>query len=188
MKALVLFLLCLPLYAQSPDAVKYAPRAVLLLSGVKGEEGVMPMSFTENGQTRWEYVPASKIQESISKGGRPLHMGEVLAALNEATQRINQLQAENDKLWKVAMKSDSVVVQSVTPSGPSQAEIAAQQQAQEQAQANARRALALQMLLGMRQSQPQPYQLPMPVNPNANRLQTTCTTYRLGELSHTVCN
>lgn len=183
MKIMAVLLLCLPLYAQNPDAVKYAPRAVLLLDATPGVESVMPMVFTENGQSHIEYIPASKIKESIDKGGKPIRLGDVVAALNEATQRINQLQAENDKLWKVAMKSEAVIVQ---PSGPSQAEIAAQQQAQDQA---FRRSLALQMLLGMRQTpHPQPYQLPVPVNPNANRLQTNCTTYRLGDITHTSCN
>jgi hypothetical protein len=43
----------------------------------------------------------------------------------------------------------------------------------------------LQMMLGNRI---QPYQLPMPVNPNANRVQANCTTYRLGNITHTNCN
>lgn len=138
--------LCAASFAQSPDAVKYAPRPILLLDASPGVEAVMPMVFTENGQQHLEFIPSSKIKESMDRGGKPIRLGDVLAALNEATQRINQLQAENDRLWKIAMKdapkSETVIVQQPTPpSAPSQAEIAAQQQAQ----ANARRQQALQM-------------------------------------------
>lgn len=34
--------------AQSPDAVKYAPRPIVLLSGENNVEAVMPMMFTTN--------------------------------------------------------------------------------------------------------------------------------------------
>jgi hypothetical protein len=161
-----------------------------LLDATPGIEAVMPMVFIENGQQHLEFIPASKIKESMGKGGKPIYFGEVLAALNEATTRINQLQAENDKLWKVAVKdapkSEVVVVQPPAPAGPSQAELAA---AQANAEANARRQLAMQMLLGMsRQPASQPYKIPMPVNPNSNRLQTNCTTYRIGDMTHTSCN
>ena len=185
MRILAVLLLCIPLCAQNPDAAKYAPRAVLLLDATPGVEAVMPMVFSENGQQHLEFIPASKIKESMDKGGKPIRMGDVTAALNEATQRINQLQAENDKLWKVAMKSESIVIQPAPPPRPTQAEIAAQQQAE----VNARRQRMLQtwmMLQGMNRPT-QPYQLPVPVNPNASRLQTDCTTYRLGDMTHTEC-
>lgn len=146
------------------------------------------MAFIVDGKSQIEFIPVHQIKEAIERGGHPIKLADIVNALSEATQRINQLQVENDKLWKVAMKSEAVVLQPATPPAPSQADIAAQQQAQEEAQVNARRALALQMLLGMRQSQPQSFQLPMPVNPNNNRVQTTCTTYRLGDMTHTTCN
>jgi hypothetical protein len=107
MKALLLFfclVCCLPSYGQNPDALKYAPRPILLLSGDNGAEAVMPMVFTVNGQQHLEFVPSSQIKDSMEKGGQPIRLGDVLAALVDATKTINQLQAENEKLWKVAMK------------------------------------------------------------------------------------
>ena len=167
--------------AQSPDAVKYAPRAILLLSGEKDVEGVMPMVFTTNGQQRLEYIPSSQIKESMEKGGQPIRQGDVLAALVEATETINRLQAENDrlkaendKLWKVAMKDapreepPTVVVQQAAPQKPSPFE----------------RYMLLRSLL----PPAQPYQSPMPVNPNANRLRTNCVTTTLGTTTTTNCN
>lgn len=124
MKALILsiclILSALPALAQSPEAMKYAPRAILLLSGQSGVEGVMPMVFTVNGQSHIEWIAGSNIKESMDKGGQPIRLGDVLSALNDATQMIAKLQAqnaalqtENDKLWKVAMK-DSPDIQPPT--------------------------------------------------------------------------
>ena len=48
---------CLLSHGQSPDALKYAPRPILLLSG-DGVEELMPMVFTVNGQQHLEFVPA----------------------------------------------------------------------------------------------------------------------------------
>lgn len=160
--------------AQSPDAMKYAPRPILLLSGEANVEAVMPMVFTTNGQQHLEFVPASQIKESMDKGGQPIRLGDVLSALRDGTETINRLQAENEKLWKVAMKdaTPTVVVQPAAPQP-------------EPAQNNA---LMRYMLLRSLTGQPQPYQLPMPVNPNANRLRTTCRTYTLGDIAHTECN
>ena len=81
--------------AQNPEAVKYAPRAVLLLSGEKDVEAVMPMLITTDGQQHLEYVPGSKIKEFMDKGGQPIRSGDILAALGEATETITRLQAEN---------------------------------------------------------------------------------------------
>jgi hypothetical protein len=167
--------------AQSPDAVKYAPRPILLLSGENNAEAVMPMVFTTNGQQHLEYIPASQIKESMEKGGQPIRQGDVLAALVEATETINRLQAENnrlqaenDKLWKVAMKDapeaqrPTVIVQQPAPQSPNPLD----------------RYILLRSLI-----QPaRPYQLPMPVNPNANRLQTNCTTQIVGNTSSTDCH
>lgn len=131
----------------------------------------MPMVFTENGQQHLEFIAASKIKESMEKGGKPIRLGDVLAALNAATEKINQLQAENDKLWKLAMKdapkSETVIVQQPA-SAPSQAEIAAQQQAD----ANARRQQAIQtwMLL---QNMNRPQTLNLNVT-NCTRLPALC--------------
>jgi hypothetical protein len=90
--------------AQSPDAVKYAPRPILLLRGENNVEAVMPMMFIANGQQHLEFIPASQIKESMEKGGQPVRLGDVLSVLGEATETINRLQGENDKLWEVAMK------------------------------------------------------------------------------------
>lgn len=117
---------CLLSHGQSPDALKYAPRPILLLSGDNGVEAVMPMVFTVNGQQHLEFVPSSRIKDSMEKGGQPIRLGDVLAALVDATKTITQLQAENEKLWKVAMKDapqqspapPTVIVQQ-QPQGPS---------------------------------------------------------------------
>lgn len=117
MKALVLSVLvmlgALPVWGQSAEASKYAPRALVLLSAKPGSVAVMPMSFTVKGKEHLEFIPSSKIKESIAKGGHPILFGEVLSALGEATQTIQNLQAqnaalhqENERLWKVAMKSN----------------------------------------------------------------------------------
>jgi hypothetical protein len=61
----------------------------------------------------------------MDHGGQPIHLGDVLAALGEATENINRLQAENEKLWKVAMKDapaqqpPTVIVQQSAPPKPS---------------------------------------------------------------------
>ena len=81
----------------------------------------------------------------------------------------------------------TVIVQQQTPAqvDSTQAHIAAQQKAD----AYARRQQKLQMWLMLQGSnRSQPYQLPAPTNPNANRVQTTCTTYQLGDMTHTNCN
>ena len=84
-----------------------------------------------------------------------------------------RLTAENDKLWKVAMKDapreepPTVVVQQAPPQKPSPLE----------------RYMLLRSLL----PPAQPYQLPTPVNPNANRLRTNCVTTTLAT-STTNCN
>jgi ABC-type nitrate/sulfonate/bicarbonate transport system substrate-binding protein len=146
------------------------------------------MMFVVDGKQHLEFVPTHDIKASMERGGHPVSLADILAALGEATEKINQLQAENDRLWKIAMKDPStVVVQQQTPAkvGPTQAQIAAQQKAE----AYARRQQTLQMWLMLQgANHSQPYQLPTPVNPNANRLQTTCTTYRLGDMTHTNCN
>jgi regulator of replication initiation timing len=167
--------------AQSPDAVKYAPRPILLMSSEKDVEGVMPMLFVVDGQQHIEFVLISKIKESMDKGGQPIRLGDVLSALGEATETINKLQAENDrlrteneKLWKVAMKDapqpqpPTVVVQQTAPQKPSP--------------------LERYMLLRSLVSPIQPYRLPAPVNPNANRIQTNCTTRMVGDTSVTDCH
>jgi hypothetical protein len=162
--------------AQSPDAVKYAPRPILLLSGENNVEAVMPMVFTTNGQQHLEFAPAPQIKESMEKGGQPIRLGDVLSALGEATEIINRLQAENEKLWKVAMKDapkqepPTVVVQQPAPSPqkPSPFE----------------RYMLLRSLLLPTQS----YQLPPPVNPNANRLKTNCTAQTVGNATYTDCH
>jgi hypothetical protein len=123
----------------------------------------------------------------MENGGHPLVLADILTALGEATEKINHLQGENDKLWNVALKeapkSEIVVVQQPAQAAPSQAEIVANQKAE----ANARRQQMLLTWMAMQRSN-RPYQLPMPANPNANRLQTNCTTYRLGDMTHTSCN
>jgi hypothetical protein len=84
--------------AQSPDALKYAPRAIALVSGESGVENVMPLVLTTDGVQQLEFVPASRIKEFMDHGAQPIRMGDILAALSEATEKINRLQAENDKL------------------------------------------------------------------------------------------
>jgi len=146
--AICLFSLCVSALAQSPDSMKYAPYPILLLSGNNSVESVMPMVFTVDGQQHLEFVPSSKIKESMDKGGHPVTLADVLSALGAATEKVNELQAENDRLWKVAMKDaprpETVIVQQPAPtSAPSQADLAAQQQAE----ANARRQQAIQTWL-----------------------------------------
>ena len=167
--------------AQSPEAMKYAPRPILLMDPEPNGVGVMPMVFTTDGQRRIEYIPIPQIKESMDKGGQPLRSGDILAALKEASETIirlqeenNRLKVENDKLWKVAMKDaprqepPTVIVQQPVPQQPSPLD----------------RYLLLRSFL----PQVQPYRLPMPVNPNANRLQTNCTTTMVGNVATTNCN
>jgi hypothetical protein len=106
-------------------------------------------------------------------GGKPILFGDLLSVLKEATDKIDQLQTENERLWKVAMKdappqNPTVIVQEPPQQQPSPLE----------------RYLLFRSLL----AQPKPYQLPMPVNPNANRLQTNCTTRTAGDTSYTDCH
>ena len=182
------FLLCVGLVAlsnlaiaQSTDAIKYAPRPILLLSGENNVEAVMPIVLTVDGMQRLEFVPASRIKEYLDHGGQPIHLGDVLAALGEATDNINKLQqdnarlqTENEKLWKVAMKDSpaqrppTVVVQQSAPPTPSP--------------------FAKYLLLRSLVQPTQPYRLPPPVNPNANRLQTDCTARTLGDTTSTDCH
>ena len=171
--------------AQSPDAVKYAPWQLLLVTSELGTEAVLPMVFTTDGQQRLEFVPVSQIKQSVEKGGQPIRLGDVLSALSGATESINKLQqenarlqAENEKLWKVAMKDapaqppPTVVVQQSAPPRPSPFE----------------KYLLLRSLV-----QPvQPYRLPAPVQPipmtNPNRLQTNCMSQTIGGLTSTDCH
>jgi hypothetical protein len=100
-RILLCLILCSGLAAaQSPEAMKYAPRAIALLSGQSGVENVMPLVFTENGQQYLEFVPSSGIKEAFARGGKPILFGDLLTVLKEATDKIDQLQAENDRLWK----------------------------------------------------------------------------------------
>lgn len=144
MKALVLLLCCLPAVAQSPEAIKYAPRQVLLVDPTPGTESVLPMVFTIDGKQQIQFVPVHDVKESLGKGGRPVTLADILTALGAATEKVSQLQAENDKLWKVAMKDaprpETVVVQ--LPAGPPQVE-------REQADADARRQQAIQMWVAL---------------------------------------
>jgi hypothetical protein len=161
MKALVLaaFLsLCVVSFAQSPDAgATYASRQILLVDPHPGIEAVLPMVTSVDGKQQIVFVPVHQVKEALDKGGRPITLADVLIALGAATERVNQLQVENDRLWKIAMKdspkSETVVVQPLpATSSPSQADIAAEQQAQ----ANARRQQAIQtwmLLQGMNKSQ-----------------------------------
>jgi hypothetical protein len=166
--AVLLLLCCLSAFAQSPDTIKYAPRQLLLVDPTPCTEAVLPMLVTTGGTQHLEFVPVHQIKEFLDKGGRPVTLSDILSILGVATEKVNQLQAENDRLWKVAMKdapkSETVIVQEAAPSAPSQAQIAAQQQAE----ANARRQQILQMWMTLQ---------------NANRTQnlnvnvTNCTRY-----------
>jgi hypothetical protein len=153
----------------------------LLVSPELGNEGIVPMLFSTDGQGRLEFVPTSQIKDSLAKGGQPIRLGDLLSVLGGATETINKLQAENarlqaenDKLWKVAMKDaprqqpPTVIIQQPAPQNPSSSE----------------RYMLLRSLL----APTHPYQLPPPVNPNANRIQTNCTTRTLGDTSTTDCH
>lgn len=181
--------------AQNPDVAKYASRQILLVSPTLGTEGILPVLVPTDGQQRLEFIPTSQIKEVMAKGAQPIRLGDIISLLGASTETINKLQAENkklqdenDRLWKIAMKDaprpQTIVIQPPTQTGPSPADIAAQQQAE----ANARRQQALQVLMMMQSNRPQPYQLPMPVNPNAGRMRTNCTSSRLGNSTYTNCN
>lgn len=168
--------------AQSADALKYAPRAILLLSGQHGIEAVMPMEFTVNGQQHLEFIPSSQIKDAMMvRHGKPIFLGDILSALGEATQTINKLQAdnaalkaENEKLWKVAMKNNPsqppptvVVQQPPSPPQPSPAQV-------EAAAREARRQQMIQawMMLQNR-NQPQNYNMHVTVS-NCTRYPALC--------------
>ena len=151
----------------------------MLVNPEKGAEGVMPMVFATDGQRRLGFVPTSQIKDSMDKGGQPIRLGDVLSALSGATETINKLQAENvrlkaenDKLWKVAMKD--------APQPPPPTVVVQQAPAQPSP-------LERYMLLRSMLPTVQPYQLPQPINLNANRLQTNCVTTHLGDTSTTRC-
>ena len=57
----------------------------------------MPMIFIEGGQQRLLFVSAFEFKESRDRCGKLIRLGDILAALNQATKKINQLQAENDE-------------------------------------------------------------------------------------------
>lgn len=156
--ALVL-LAALPVSTQITDEAKYSPRAILLIDAAPGVESVMPLVFTENGQSHIEYVPASKIKVSIDKGGKPIRLGDVLSLLGQENEKISRLQAENDKLWQVVTKAapsapQTVIVQQSAPAPlqPSAVDTATRAQAD----ADARRAQAVEMWMRL-QSQSQPH-------------------------------
>lgn len=183
MKAFVLLLACcLSAVAQDADAIKYAPRQILLVDPTPGVDPVLPMIFTVDGQQQLKYVPASEIKAATEKGAQPITLGALLALLGQNAQQISQLKAENERLWKVAMKDkpETVVVQQ--PSGPTADQLAAQQQAQ----ANANRQQMLLMLLGRSMS----YQPPAPITPYVipARQPVNCTSNRVGDSTFTNCN
>lgn len=181
MKALVLFvslLTCVAVTAQSPEASKYAQHQILLVNPASGTEAVLPMVITVDGAQQLQFVPVSRTKEFLDHGAKPIVLADLLLALSQATEKINQLQAENEKLWKVAMKDDQ-----------KPQTVAAQQQPVQQDN-RLQRYLLLRSLLP---SAPQPYQIPKPVqpvviNPNANRLQTNCIATRVGDSSFMNCN
>jgi hypothetical protein len=167
--------------SQNPanPSLQYAPRAILLLSPEKDVEAVMPILMTINGQPQLQYVPVSRIKEFMDHGGLPIRLGDVLSALGEATQTISKLQAdnvtlqaENDNLWKVAMKDaprpqpQTVVVQQPQPS-----------------------ALEKYMLLRALLPPPAPAYHPIQIQPPQNpRLQTNCTTTYSAGTAYTNCH
>jgi hypothetical protein len=109
------------------------------------------MVFVTDGKQHLEFIPTHDIKASLEKGGHPVALADILTVLSEATEKINQLQAENDRLWKIAMKdapkSETVIVQQQVPTqtAPTQSQIAAQKQAE----ADARRQQALQMWMAL---------------------------------------
>jgi hypothetical protein len=106
--------------AQSPEVQQYAPRAIMLVSAQAGVEAVAPMIVTDNGAQRLEFVPVSQTKDALEHGAQPVRLADVLGLLIQQSQTIAQLQTENDRLWKVAMKDSpsqpaTVVVQQPTP-------------------------------------------------------------------------
>jgi hypothetical protein len=190
----ILLLLCVfcavSLSAQSPEVAKYATRSLMLVDAAPGTEAVIPMVRTAPGlPPELQFVPVSQLKEYMARGAQPLTLADVVAALNEASQKIAQLQAENDKLWKVAMKDSpkppTVVVQQPPTQGPSEAQLAAQRQAE----ASARRQQVLQTLLMMQNAnRVQPYRLPPPPVLTSPHMGTSCTSTRIGDTVQTNCN
>jgi hypothetical protein len=190
MKTLILLLLfCLPAVAQNPDTAKYSQRQIFLVDPTSGSEAIAPLLVPLDGQQRLEFVPTSKLKEFLDKGAQPVRLADILSLLGSSAEKINQLQAENDRLWKIAMKdspkSESVIVQQTPLPAPTYEQFAAQRQAD----AIARRQQTLLTWMALQNSnKQQPYQLPAPVNPNFNRLQTNCTSYKVGDQVRTNCN
>jgi hypothetical protein len=79
----VLLLCCLPAFAQSPDAIKYAPRQVLLVDPTPGTEAVLPVMFLTDGKQRLEFVPVHGIKEALERGGHPIALADILSALGQ---------------------------------------------------------------------------------------------------------
>ncbi|MGH7594675.1 MAG: hypothetical protein ACRELE_12615 [Gemmatimonadales bacterium] len=128
----VLLLLCGTAFAQNLETMKYAPLPLLLVSTEPGSQSVMPMMFTIENKQQLAFVKADQIKEAIGNGGRPIRYGDVVALLNQASETISKLQAENEamkteneRLWKLAMKDSpsqpapTVVVQQPVAQGPS---------------------------------------------------------------------
>ena len=204
-------LFSLPLWAQtstaakadpSPTPANYANYAIMLLPPQGKGSGVVLMHDPQNGL---EYVEISKIKASMDGGYVPVRLAEIAGLIASLQQQVSDLKTENAGLKSAdrQKKPDLLVLQPqpITPSHPSLAEIEAERQARSQellAQAAAfreeRREGAIQTFLLMQNmNRPQPYRLPMPVpmpvtNPSAGRLQTNCTTNRIGNTSFTNCN
>lgn len=140
-----LLLISTAVFAQNTDSMKYATRQVLLVDPAPGTVPILPMMLTVDGKQQLTYVPADQIRQSLEKGGRPITLADIFNALGAATERANQLQAENERLWKIAGKDapQTVVVQE--PQGPSQSQIEVQQQDE----ANARRQQAIQTWIAL---------------------------------------
>lgn len=184
MVAICLMMGCVPAMAQSPEASQYLTRPLLLLSGQKGVEAVMPMLFTVNGKQQITYVLGSKIKESIDNGGKPIRLGDVLNLLGEQSQSITKLQAENaalqaenEKLWKVVTKDHPqqqpptvVVQQPPPPPQPSPAEIEAQREQQIEAEKAARRQQMIQAWIMLQNAN-------RPTTQNLNVTVSNCTRY-----------
>jgi hypothetical protein len=90
--------------AQSPEVLQYADRQLLLVNPQPGNEAVLPMVLVVDGTQKLEFVPVSRIKEFLDHGAQPVRLGDVRAALKQDSDTIAQLQAENERLWKVARK------------------------------------------------------------------------------------
>jgi hypothetical protein len=107
--------------AQSPEAMQYAQHQILLVNPGSGTEAVLPMVLIVDGVQQLQFVPVSRTKEFLDHGAKPIVLADVLGALNRDAERINELQAENDKLWKIAGKeappalTPTVVVQQAPP-------------------------------------------------------------------------